>query len=227
MLPFTTEQFLDVFESYNRSVWPAQIVLLFAALTCVVLAICQSRFSDRLIGIGLAMFWLWMGVAYHLLHFAEINPAAYVFGGVMIVQGILFLREGVIQSRLSFRAGWNVQGIAGGLLILYGLVVYPSLGYLLGHVYPRSPTFGVPCPTTMFTLALLLWAKQPIPRYLLAIPLLWVLIGSSAALLLGMGEDLGLMAAGVVAGTMLGRRDSKRDEEGLARHAPSSIRDEG
>ncbi|WP_414541485.1 DUF6064 family protein [Nostoc sp. CCY0012] len=29
--------------------------------------------------------------------------------------------------------------------------MYPLIGYALGRIFPTSPTFGVPCPTTIFT----------------------------------------------------------------------------
>jgi hypothetical protein len=76
-------------------------------------------------------------------------------------------------------------------------VAYPLLGYAAGHRYPATPTFGLPCPTTIFTLGLLLWADRPMPRWLLAVPIAWSALGASAALQLGVPEDLGLVAAGV------------------------------
>jgi hypothetical protein len=212
MLPFTTEQFLGVFESYNRSVWPAQFVLFATALLLVVLAIWKRRFSDKVIGVGLAILWLWMGIAYQWLHFSAINPAAYLFGGAMSLQALLFLHAALVRSRLWFQARWNAYGIAGGVLLVYALAIYPLLGFLFGHNYPRSPTFGVPCPTTIFTFGMLLWTERLVPKYLLVIPFLWMLIGSSAAWLLGVWEDLGLLAAGFIAGTMILYRDRPKNK---------------
>jgi hypothetical protein len=37
-LPFTVEQFLDVFRRYNEQVWPAQLALLLLGVGAVVLA---------------------------------------------------------------------------------------------------------------------------------------------------------------------------------------------
>ncbi len=91
----------------------------------------------------------------------------------------------------------NLQGILGGLFILYGLIIYPTLGYFLGHVYPTSPTFGAPCPTTIFTFGLLLWTDRVFPRYVIGIPLLWSLIGFMAALSFTISEDYGLLITGL------------------------------
>jgi hypothetical protein len=87
------------------------------------------------------------------------------------------------------------------------LLIYPVLGYFLGHVYPHSPTFGLPCPTTIFTFGLLLWADNKVPKYLLVIPLLWSLIGFLAAFQLGVLEDVMLLITGLVATTLIWYRD--------------------
>lgn len=68
---------------------------------------------------------------------------------------------------------------------------------------PAMPTFGLPCPTTIYTLGLLLWAERPMPRWLLTVPLAWSVLGASAARQLGVWEDLGLVAAGVLAGLLV------------------------
>jgi hypothetical protein len=90
--------------------------------------------------------------------------------------------------------------MVGGVLILYAMVAYPIIGTLLGHGYPRSPSFGVaPCPTTIFTIGMLAFLSAPFPRYVFAIPIAWALIGSQAALQFGVYEDLGLLVAGLAA----------------------------
>ena len=37
-LPFTVEQFFDVFEAYNRAIWPAQVLAYVLGLAAIVLA---------------------------------------------------------------------------------------------------------------------------------------------------------------------------------------------
>lgn len=101
-LPFTTEQFLSVFEQYNQAVWPVQIVLNVLGLACILLAVKKTGFSDRLIAMILSFFWLWIGLAYHLAFFSAINPAAYAFAILNVIQGIVFLVLGVLHQRLSF-----------------------------------------------------------------------------------------------------------------------------
>lgn len=209
-LPFTTEQFLAVFERYNLAIWPLQVVAYALGLVAVALALKPRPRSDRIIGAILAAFWLWMGVAYHLLFFREINAAATAFGILFVVQGVLWMLVGVVRARLSFGPRADLPSAVGGLFILYAMVAYPLIGALLGHGYPRSPSFGVaPCPTTIFTFGLLLWTRAPVPKYALAIPLLWSLLGVSAAISLGIREDVGLLIAGLLGTGLLTWRDRR------------------
>ncbi len=209
-LPFTIEQFLSVFEKYNLSVWPIQIVLVLIAILAIILSIRKIDRSDNIISIVLGFFWLWIGIVYHLAFFTSINKAAYFFGALYIIQGLLFLFVGGLKSKLSFKFQPNSYGIVGSLLILYALVIYPGLGYLFGHVYPKNPTFGLPCPTTIFTFGLLLWTDKNVPKYVLAIPFIWSIIGFGAALSLGVKEDYGLLIAGVIGSTLIIIRDRSR-----------------
>jgi hypothetical protein len=55
----------------------------------------------------------------------------------------------------------------------------------------------------IFTFGVLLWTDKKVPLYVLVIPLLWSLIGFSAAFLLRISEDIGLLLAGIIATTLL------------------------
>lgn len=201
-IPFTAAQFFDVFRAYNEAVWPMQLLLLAAALAAVALAFsARPRAAQGVSGI-LAALWLWMGAVYHILFFREINSAAALFGALFIGQGALFAWV-AWSARLHFEVGRDVRGVAGAALIGYALLVYPILGFVGGRVYPAAPTFGLPCPTTIFTLGLMLWARAPVPRLILVVPLLWAVVGTSAALQLGVPEDFGLLGAGILAMSIL------------------------
>jgi hypothetical protein len=213
-LPFTVEQFFDIFEAYNTAIWPAQIVAYFIGIAAIALAFCENRLSGRIISGILALFWIWMGVFYHIVYFSTINPAAMIFGALFVLEGLLFTVVGPIWDRLSFRFDLKPVPIVGAIFILYAMVAYPLLGLAQGHWYPRAPMFGVaPCPTTIFTFGLLLWAKKPVPVYILVIPLIWSIIGTMAAVSLQVPQDYGLGIAGIV-GTVLvimRNRDLKKE----------------
>lgn len=204
MLPFTREQFFAVFAGYNEAVWPAQIALLAVALGAVVAVV---RFPARgaLAGAALAVLWGWMAVVYHAISFTRISPVGWAFAAIFLAGSALFARA-TLNGSLVFDSPRGLDGAVGVAFVAYALLGYTMVGELAGHHYPAAPTFGVPCPTTIFTLGLLLLARRPRPRVVFVIPLLWSAIGSTAAFRLGVREDFGLLAAGVATMALLLRR---------------------
>ena len=210
-IPFTVEQFLAVFERYNGAIGAAP--LLAYALGALALALaCQGRpRNGRIVLAVLALFWTFIGVAYHLAFFREVNPAATAFGILFVVQGGLFARAASRAEPLVFRLGASPRHALALAFAAYAMIGYPLLGAALGHSYPRAPVFGVaPCPTTIFTFALLLLAEGVVPVALWVIPLLWSIVGVSAAVQLGVREDFGLAIAGVAGAAILGWRRRAR-----------------
>lgn len=208
-LPFTISEFFEVFRRYNLGVYPMQFVFYLLGAGLILLVIRKTAVSDTIIPTVLGFFWIWMGVVYHLYYFSTINKAANIFGAFFIIQGLIFLYLGIIRKEFSFKLRADFLGITGALLILYALVIYPILGSMLGHVYPASPSFGVPCPTTIFTFGILLWTERKIRLLVLIIPFLWSIIGFFAAISLDMVEDTGLLVAALAGCTILLNRNMK------------------
>jgi hypothetical protein len=198
-LPFTVEAFLDVFRRYNDAVWPLQWLLGALGIAAVALAARGGPRAGRRVSGILTLLWLWTGLVYHVAFFRAINPAAAAFGAACVAQAALFAGLGVGRGRIAFAPRRDVAGVAGATLAAYALVVYPMLGAATGRAYPASPTFGTPCPTTILTLALLLWAVRTLPRVVLIVPVAWSVIGTVGALRLGVVEDLGLPIAAAAA----------------------------
>ena len=74
--------------------------------------------------------------------------------------------------------------------------------------WTELPAFGLtPCPVALFTTGCLLLTTHDVPRRLLVIPLLWSLIGGSAAVLLGMPQDAVLAASGLALLILWRRRE--------------------
>jgi hypothetical protein len=201
--PFTSEQFLDVFKAYNLALWPAQIFLVVLALAAIFLAVYKTKFSDRVITLALTFYWLWIGIVYHLIFFTKINKAAYGFAALFLLQSGLFFYFGIIKHTLHFKYLNNVKGLSAIVMFLYSLIFYPLLGYSFGNIYPQTPTFGLPCPTTIFTFGLLLLSEGKINKILLIIPVLWAVIGFTAALKLGILQDIGLLVSAVLTLTVI------------------------
>ncbi len=208
-LPFTTDQFFDVFRRYNEAVWPAQWALLGLAGAAIALSLRGSSRDSRAVSGILTVLWLWMAGAYHLAFFSTINRAAIFFAAIFAVQALLFAVVGVWQGQLGFHLRRSLVGAIGALFIVYAILLYPGLGYMLGHRYPAVATFGLPCPTTIFTFGLLLWSDRAVPLSVIAIPAAWSLIGAVAALRLTVVEDSGLFAAGLVVTSLIVLRNRR------------------
>lgn len=201
--PFSKEQFFDVFVAYNTSVWPAQVVLTLLAVAVVVLVLGRKAGGGRAVPLVLGLLWAWMGVAYHWVFFADINPAAGIFGALFVTEGALFFWLASRREAAVFRPRFDWAGITGGFFVLYALLIYPLLGIALGHRYPANPTFGLPCPTTIFTVGMLLWMKGKVPWTLLIVPAVWAVVGFSAVRFFGVVEDAMLPVAGLLGGSLI------------------------
>lgn len=198
-LPFTADQFLDVFADYNLTFWPI-IAALWAASLVATVQLLRGRVIAGSLVVLATFQWTWTAVAYHALLFTSINPAAWLFAALFLAQAVGFCWFGLVRRRLTFALRWSVQHVLAAVLLLYSLL-YPLLVTIGSHEFPRVPTFGVPCPLALFTTGLLLATGSPAPRWLLIVPILWSAIGGSAALLFGVLPDLMLWvaAAGLLA----------------------------
>ena len=195
-LPFTPVAFFDVFAAYNQRLWPFALALwLLTAYVLVVLTRARPVQPWLIPGL-LALHWAWAGLAYHAAFFSRINPAACLFSGLFLLEAGLLLWHGLGHRRFQVLRSPFFRDVLSWGLIAYALV-YPAIAHAEGHAFPRMPTFGVPCPTTILTIGFLLAADRSLPRIVGVIPLVWAFIGGSASFLLGVRADLMLLAAGI------------------------------
>ena len=211
--PFTKEQFFDVFRDYNLAIFPCQFLLIMLAFLSVLLVVKRIRTSNRFAVFVLFFLWIWMGIVYHLNYFSKINNAAYIFGAAFILQSVLFLVFGIAKRKIKFHFRFDVYGITSIIIFSYALLFYPLIGYHFNHIYPASPTFGLPCPTTIFTFGLLLIADKKTPLLIFIIPILWSIIGLSAAINFGVAEDFGLIISGFLAFSMFLYRKKETNQK--------------
>jgi Family of unknown function (DUF6064) len=202
MLPFTREQFFAVFLEYNNAVWPASIVAYGLGILALVAVLRPKPVWSRVAAAILAVMWAWTGIAYQGIFFSAINGAAILFAALFIAQALALAYFGFTKNHLAFGEVHWPRAIIGWVFIAYAGVAYPLIGLSTGHSYQELPQFGItPCPVTLFTFGMLLLAKPPwIP---FVIPVVWSLIGGSAALLLSVPQDWLLLASGVITITLL------------------------
>lgn len=200
-LPFTSDQFFGVFAEYNRSFWFVALALWFASAAALAGAWRNPRrFSGALMYL-LATLWVWSAVAYHAFLFTRINPAAWLFAGLFTIEGVLLFRAAARRRIESLSLAGPISGL-GIALACYALA-YPLVSFGIGRRFAEIPTFGVPCPTAILTIGVLLTVRGGPPLSLAVIPAVWAFIGGSAALLFGVWTDYVLPAAGIALGGYL------------------------
>jgi hypothetical protein len=198
-LPFTTEQFYGVFASYNESVWPMPFVLGAVGFAIPFFLLKPAPAGSRIISTALALLWLWPALTYCFLFFTRISGSGWLIGALLFAGGLWLGWVGGVQGRIHFSPRVDLRGLIGGVFLFYALIAYPLVGLAVGHRYPAMPTFGLPCPVTIFTVGMLMLTTAPVPRSVFIAPALWGLVGgTSATFLLGVYQDAALLIAGLV-----------------------------
>src|SRR5690606_14104638 len=83
--------------------------------------------------------------------------------------------------------------------VKFGLFIYPAISNLLADSLSKTISFGLPCPTTIATFGFLILARKNLSGYLVIIPTLWALVGTSAAVNFGVIQHLVLPVSAIVA----------------------------
>ena len=195
-MPFTSDDFFGVFALYNRRFIVVAVALWLASAGMVAFVSRDPERRSRTLSLFLAVLWLWNAVAYHALFFTRINPAAWLFTAMFVVQAVLFMWT-TAGKRIEYflSIGWRRR--IGQIVVAYALA-YPFLTIALGHSYPETPTFGVPCPTAILTIGLLIGARGQLPWTLATIPIVWSFIGGSAAVVLAVPTGYVLLGSGLL-----------------------------
>lgn len=198
-IPFTTEQFFEIIEKYNQAVFPAQLIAILLAILSVILLHSKKKSKNNLIGSFLGILWIWIGIAYHFAFFTEINKAAFLFGGLFVLQGLFFLIETFYRKKLEFKFSGKWMDYIAYFFIIFGIVIYPILLFYLENSLELTITLGLPCPSTILTFGFLMLASSRLSKYLLIIPALWTIVGTSAAINFGVYPDYLMPVSALIA----------------------------
>ena len=194
----------------NAAVWPVHVIWYAGAAGMIVLALWPGwsrRRASQVICLLTGAYLAWIGIAF----FGVLNPQmhlAWCWPAVFALVGLLFLVAGAVRGDLVIASRWDAASALGAAFIGYALLAYPAIGMLGGHQLSTLPVFGLaPCPTVIFTLGLLLWARPPVPTYLLPFLLAWCLGAATPDLSRGVVADVGMLVAGVCTAIVLLWRD--------------------
>ena len=190
----------SVIASYNYAVWPAQIPAYGLALALLWIAIRggNGRVATRLTGTTLAAAWAWTGAVFHAQYFATVDFMAPVYGVLFLLQALLLAWAGIIRGRIAPHLHDGPVSWAGLALIAHAIVGYPAITAVIGDGVANARVVGLaPGPTVVFTLGMLMLARDRTPLHLAAVPVLWSLIAGVTAWVLGVAEEAVLPLLGL------------------------------
>jgi hypothetical protein len=162
--------------AYNEAMWPVQAVLIIAAAYLTYRVFTRpSPKMDVWMKAFLAFAFAWDGVVFFLVFLR--NPVSLVTGlPLFIIVSALFIVD-IAGKKTHFRfpedkwmRGFTVTWILLALL-------YPLIGWPLGHVYPRVLLPLFPCPLTVFAVALVTAAAPKVDKKVWVALLPWALMG--------------------------------------------------
>lgn len=189
LLLFSARTYYRMFELYHAQIWPFHVVAIASVVAILVLLRREDPWARRAIAGLLAVWWLWVGIAFHLNRYATINWAAKYFAALFVIQSVLLVWHGIVRGRLHFMVSRSLADrMAVGLLVV-AAVLEPIAGRLTGRTWMQVELLAVtPDPTAVATLALLALATPQSPRLLLVIPVTWCVIGGATLWALGSAE---------------------------------------
>jgi hypothetical protein len=193
----STETFWTQVGAYNEATSLVHLVLVIAAVVLTYRVFTKpGAKTDVLMKAFLAFAFAWNGVVFFLI-FARNPISAFTGVPLFMVVAVLFAVD-IFTKKTQFRlpdAKWKRSLTIFWVLLAF---LYPLIGWALGHVYPKTCTPMMPCPLTVFALALVAAAMPHVDRKVYVFLLPWALMGLPKCLgALDCYEDCILFAAGV------------------------------
>lgn len=195
-LLFAPRTYYRLFELYNAAIWPTHVAALALAIAIALALVQARRGPGRLVFLGLAGAWLWVGWAYHLRHYATINWAAEYFAAGFAVEALLL--GAVALAGGGIDPAWQESRTAplGAGLFAFAVLVEPLIGALTGRPWLQAEVFAIaPDPTAIATLGLALTAGGRASWLIVPIPLAWCALSGATLWAMGSPEFIVMPAA--------------------------------
>ncbi len=198
----TTETYWNQIGAYNDATLSVQIIMVvIAVILTYYVSVKPTTKTNHLMKAFLSFAFAWNGIVY-LLIFAK-SPIATFFAPIFVIVAILFAAD-IFMKKTEFKLP-SLRWIRY-LTVFWVLLVflYPLIGFVLGHYYPKICTPVMPCPLTVFALALVSAAIPKVDKKVYVLLLPWALLGLSKCLgVYECYEDCILFGAGVYGLIML------------------------
>jgi len=174
-IPFTADIYFRLLERMGETFWPLHLLTLVLGVATVVLAL-QSR--GRLVCLLLAPVWAFVGFAFFIQRYAELNWAGGYIGYVFYAQTILLLLIALTGIGLDESSRKRPTAVIGIAIVLTGLIGLPLMAPLTSGSWFQAEVFGIHAdPTATMTLGLaLIMLRGWVLWFIAVIPALWLLI---------------------------------------------------
>ncbi|MEX2616250.1 MAG: DUF6064 family protein [Alphaproteobacteria bacterium] len=200
MIPFSRDVFLNVVERYGAAMQPSQIIAFLLGCAMVDMVRRYRPTGSRLICGLMAAGWFWIGIVYYGSYIVALSWAAWIAAAAFVLQSALLLVFGTLQNALALQYERSVHANVGIGFMLYGLFAYPATAVATGVALKSAPVVGLaPDSTLLFTLGLLLVAKNRTPLLLAILPLGLAAASGISAILIGLPEDYVMLPAAILA----------------------------
>jgi hypothetical protein len=196
----------DLVESYNKAIFPFQIVTLTAAVILICFLFTRPGPKlDKLMKAYLTFTYAWIGVMFAIVFTLQQQLLCFIPLGIFLIIIAIFLAIDIFAKKIEFKlpdSGWTK--CFSIFWIICAFVLYPLIGWIVHQQSPMNMLLGVlPCPTTILSLALLAGAIPETDRKAFILLLGFALISGICALMLHIYIDFLLIVAGIYGLVML------------------------
>ena len=162
-------------EVYSLSIFPMQIVMyVLAAILTMLFFARPGTTTNRIIKAYLAFACAWIGIVFFLILGRDL-PAHSAQAFLFLSIAVLFTAD-LFMGKIEFRVPetkWHLHTTIFWFVMAF---LYPAVGMLVGHTYPRMIILGTfPCPTVAFALVLMTTALPKVTRLVYFLLLLWAI----------------------------------------------------
>lgn len=202
-IPFTSDIYFRLLERMGEAFWPLQLLTLAVGGAALFLA---KKNRARPACLLVAAVWAFVGVAFFMQRYAELNWAGGYVGYAFLVQAAIPFLIGLIGRGMDeSQYCKSPPVVAGTVIALFGLIAQPLFAPLSGGSWFQAEVFGIhPDPTAIVTLGVTLIALRGVLMWAAAIiPILWILISILTLLVLDASKTVPLLAVLVVGVTCL------------------------
>ena len=193
----TTETFWSQIGVYNDATLGMQIIMTVVAVVLMFFVFTKpSNRANMLMKAFLSFAFAWNAIVFFWMY-AEPSPFSYLGAVLFVIISILFVLD-IFAKKIEFRLPDMKHMKYLTILLILLVFLYPFIGYALGHVYPETCTPLMPCPLTVFAIALVAAAAPKVDNKVFLALLPWALLGLPKCLgVYDCYEDCILFIAGV------------------------------